>query len=85
MNSAEHDKLLGGLDERTKAIKDTLDERTDTILTVLTEVHIELKKQNGRIGALERWQARILGGIGLAAFIATTIALKGSDILKVFE
>ena len=73
MNGDDHDVLI------------RVDERTNTILDVLTEVHIELKKQNGRIGALERWQARILGGIGLAAFVATTIALKGSDIIKLLE
>ena len=73
MNGDDHDVLI------------RVDERTNTILDVLTEVHIELKKQNGRIGALERWQARILGGIGLAAFVATTIALKGSDIVKLLE
>ena len=73
MNGDDHDVLI------------RVDERTNTILDVLTEVHIELKKQNGRITVLEKWQARILGGIGLAAFVATTIALKGSDILKLLE
>ena len=71
MNDDDHDVLI------------RVDERTNTILNRVEEVHTELQKQNGRIGALERWQARILGGIGLAAFVATTIALKGSDILKV--
>ena len=74
MNDNDHDELLIRVDERT-----------NTILLVLTDVHTELKKQNGRIGALERWQARILGGIGLVSLIAATIALKGSDILKVLE
>ena len=73
MNDDDHDVLI------------RVDERTNTILNRVEEVHIELKKQNGRIGALERWQARILGGIGLAAFVATTIALKGSDIVKLLE
>ena len=74
MNGAEHDELLIRVDERT-----------NTILGVLIEVHTELKKQNGRIGALERWQARILGAVAFAAIIAPVVALKGSDILKLLE
>ena len=74
MNGVEHDELLIRVDERT-----------NTILIVLTDVHAELKKQNGRIGALERWQARILGAVGFAAIVAPVVALKGGDILKILE
>ena len=73
MNGDDHDVLI------------RVDERTNTILDVLTEVHIELKRQNGRIGALERWQARILGAVGFAAVVAPVVALKGGDIVKILE
>ena len=74
MNSGEHDELLVRVDERT-----------NTILGVLIDVHTELKKQNGRIGALERWQARIIGAVGFAAIVAPVVALKGGDIVKILE
>ena len=62
MNESERDRLLGGLDERTLAIKSTLDERTETIVGLI-EAH------NGRIRLLEIWQARALAGSGIVGVI----------------
>ena len=62
MDESERDRLLGGLDERTLAIKSTLDERTETIVGLI-EAH------NGRIRLLEIWQARALAGSGIVGVI----------------
>ncbi len=60
------------------ALLGRLDERTEITLEIV-------KEQNGRIGALERWQARILGGVGVAAVVVPIVAIKGDAILGLFK
>lgn len=74
MNASDRDLLLGEMSADVKHIKETTDENRAT-----------LKEQNGRIGALERWQARILGGVGMAAVFVPIIAIKGDDIIAMFK
>ena len=71
MNDSGRDALLARVDERTHTIKEDV-----------SEIKRHIQEQNGRIGALERWQARTLGAVGLAAVATPMLALKGGDVLK---
>lgn len=45
----------------------------------ISEIKDQTKKTNGRVTALEKWQARVLGAVGVLMFLVTVFGAVALD------
>ena len=53
-----------------------IDERVKTIFNVVNEFRDDMETLNGRVGAIEKWKARITGGVAVLTFVCAVIGGK---------
>ena len=50
---------------------DAVVERLDALREDVAEIKTQTRLTNGRVTALEKWQARVLGAVGVLVFLVT--------------
>jgi len=76
------DSQFATLLSELKATREALDGKLTTHGNRLTEIHVEVKKTNGRVTSLESWRTSSRGWVlGVSAAVGT-IASLGAAILK---
>lgn len=53
-----------------------IDERVKTIFNTVNEFKADFESLNNRVGCIEKWKARITGGVMVLAFICAVIGGK---------
>lgn len=63
------------IDERLRSVENS----STTNSFILKEIHEMVKKQNGRVGKLEKWQSFVIGG----TVVITGLVTYGLAVLKI--